>query len=231
MRRGKFIALEGIDGSGKRTQIEMLSTALRERSIAHACISFPRYESFFGRLVARFLNGEFGRLSEIDAHLSALLYSGDRFEAKPTIEEHLQHGKLILADRYIGSNLAHQTARVAPAERKKFLRWLKELEYKVYRLPPEDLVVFLRIPVREAYRLVAKKQARRYTARRRDLLEADLAHLKTAAHIYDKLSKEPNWVTVECAAGKPPALLAPELIHRQVMKIVEGRILPALTMR
>jgi dTMP kinase len=223
--RGKFIALEGIDGSGKRTQIEMLSSALHQRGIAHACISFPRYEGFFGRLVARFLNGEFGRLAEIDAHLSALLYSGDRFEAKPFIEEQLAQGKLVLADRYIGSNLAHQTARVPPAKRKEFIRWLKELEYKVYRLPAEDLVIFLRLPASEARRLVAKKKTRHYTKRRRDLLEADLAHLRTAAHIYEMLAKERNWATIDCMPGKPPALLAPEAIHRQLMEIMETRIL------
>ncbi|MGH9866238.1 MAG: dTMP kinase, partial [Candidatus Acidiferrales bacterium] len=91
--RGKFIALEGIDGSGKRTQLEMLSRALRKRGVAHVTVSFPRYDGFFGHMVARYLNGEFGGLSEVDAHFSALLYAGDRLENKLQLEENLAQGK------------------------------------------------------------------------------------------------------------------------------------------
>ena len=111
--RGTFIAIEGIDGSGKHTQAEWLGRAFAARGIPYVPFSFPRYGSSFGKLIASFLNGEFGRLDAIDAHLSALLYAGDRFEAKPELEAALAAGKTILTDRYVASNLAHQTARVA----------------------------------------------------------------------------------------------------------------------
>src|ERR1700732_4651830 len=113
-QRGKLIALEGIDGSGKRTQLELLSRALDARGFATVRISFPRYESFFGKLVGRFLNGDFGSVNQVDPHLSAMLYAGDRFEAKDELESALAAGKIVLADRYIGSNLAHQSERVPP---------------------------------------------------------------------------------------------------------------------
>ena len=118
---------------------------------------FPRYDGFFGKLVARFLNGEFGPLDAVDAHFSALLYAGDRYEAKPRIESELAAGRTVLADRYIGSNLAHQGARVRREERGEFLDWLKKLEYEIYALPAEDLVIYLRVPVAEAHRLVGQK--------------------------------------------------------------------------
>ncbi len=222
--RGKFIALEGIDGSGKHTQIEMLSRELKDRGIDHACVSFPRYEGFFGRLVARFLNGEFGPLSRVDAHLSALLYAGDRFEARLELEAMLDQGKLVLADRYIGSNLAHQTARVAPAGQKEFLSWLEDLEYRIYGLPKEDLVVLLRLPAGEARRLVGKKAVRRYTRRRRDIQEANLVHLKAAARVYDLLARKPNWVPIDCLAPKSRRLLPPEVVHRKVLQAVDAQI-------
>src|SRR5262249_35241105 len=156
---------------------------------------FPRYEGFFGKLVARFLNGEFGPLSAVDPHFSALLYANDRLESKPVLESALSSGKVVLADRYIGSNMAHQGARVTAEKRAEFLAWLKQLEYQVYGLPAEDLVIYLRVPVVEAHRLIGEKGARGYTDRRRDIQEADLGHLASAAELYDALSHQPNWVT------------------------------------
>src|SRR5579863_1488619 len=143
--RGKLIALEGIDGSGKRTQLDLLARKLDARGLATFRISFPRYESFHGKLVGRYLNGEFGSLGAVDPHLSALLYAGDRLEAKPEIEAALSAGKIVLADRYIGSNMAHQSARVATEKREEFFSWLKKLEYGIYGLPAEDLVIYLRL--------------------------------------------------------------------------------------
>jgi dTMP kinase len=145
--RGKLIALEGIDGSGKGTQLDLLASELDRRGLDTFRISFPRYESFYGKLVGRYLNGDFGSLDAVDPHLSALLYAGDRLEAKPEIEAALSAGKIVLADRYIGSNMAHQSARVPPEQREEFFAWLKRLEYGLYALPMEDLVVYLRVPV------------------------------------------------------------------------------------
>ncbi len=115
--RGKLIALEGIDGSGKLTQLDLLARELDARGLATFRISFPRYESFFGKLVGSYLNGDFGALDAVDPHFSALLYAGDRLEAKSEIEAALSSGKIVLADRYIGSNMAHQSERV-PAEQR-----------------------------------------------------------------------------------------------------------------
>ncbi len=223
--RGKFIAIEGIDGSGKRTQIDLLSRALDARGVAYMRYSFPRYESSFGRLVARYLNGEFGRLEVVDAHFSALLFAGDRFESKAELEAAQAQGKTILADRYIGSNLAHQTARVSPQRREEFLSWLKRLEYGIYALPAEDLVVYLRLPAVEAHRLIGLKSAREYTALQRDLQEADLKHLEQAALVYDRLATDPNWATVECFDAAKGILRPPEEIHRAVLAAVEARVL------
>src|ERR1700733_7618376 len=165
--RGKLIALEGIDGSGKHTQLELLARALDAHGLQVMRISFPRYETFFGKLAGQYLNGDFGPLEAVDPHFSALIYAGDRFEAKGEIESALAAGKIVLADRYIGSNLAHQSERVPPDRRDEFLSWLKRLEYGIYALPVEDLVVYLRVPTAEAHRLVGLKAARAYTTLKR----------------------------------------------------------------
>lgn len=238
--RGKLIVLEGIDGSGKRTQLEMLARALSARGVDFAQVSFPRYDGFFGKLVARFLNGEFGSLDAVDPHFSALLYAGDRLESKPGIEAHLAAGRTVIADRYVGSNLAHQGARVPRKQRAAFLAWLKQLEYEIQALPPEDLVIYLHVPVAAAHRLVAKKAPRSYTRKKRDIQESSLAHLQAAAEVYDSLSRQENWMKIDCATSEPGRarkksrakrsshssvvpLRAPGDIHKEVLSAVEAR--------
>jgi dTMP kinase len=223
--RGKLIALEGIDGSGKRTQMDLLAYALEARGLSIKRIAFPRYDSAFGKMVGRFLSGDFGPLEIVDPHLSALLYAGDRFEAKGEIESALAAGKIVLADRYIGSNLAHQSERVSAEERDEFLAWLKHVEYGIYGLPVEDLVVYLRIPAPDAYRLIGLKAPRTYTSLRHDILEADVAHLEQTAGIYDRLATNPNWVRVDCTNLASGILYSPEEIHRALLKAVESRVL------
>ncbi len=225
MARGKLIVLEGIDGAGKGTQANLLIRALEERGLAVARFGFPRYESSFGQLIARFLNGEFGPLPAVDAHFSALLYAGDRFEAKADLQAALDSGKAVVTDRYIASNLAHQAARVGAEERPEFIAWLRQLEYGTYGLPAEDVVIYLRVPAKEGHRLVGLKSTRSYTSSKRDLQESDVLHLKEAARVYDELAMAPNWVTIECFEAPSGRHLSPEEIHRAVMETVDSRVL------
>jgi dTMP kinase len=225
--RGKFIVLEGIDGSGKGTQLEMLARAFTSRGIAFNQVSFPRYDGFFGKLVARFLNGEFGPLDSVDPHFSALLYAGDRWEARAAMESDLAAGPTLLADRYIASNLAHQGARASRETRREFLTWLKQLEYQVYALPVEDLVVYLRVPAEEAQRRVGEKAKRDYTKLQRDLQESNLAHLRAASEVYDELARQPNWITLECYDASARALRAPEEIHKEILAAIDARVFSA----
>jgi dTMP kinase len=228
MDRGKLIVLEGIDGAGKGTQAGLLARALQERGIPCVKVGFPRYESSFGRLIARFLNGEFGPLATVDPHFSALLYAGDRFEAKRELLAALDSRKIVITDRYVASNLAHQTARVSADARAEFMAWLRQLEYGLYGLPAEDLVIYLRVPAQEGHRLVGLKSARSYTEKSRDLQESDLSHLKEAAHVYDELAQAPNWVTIECFEPKSGKHRPPEEIHRAVLEAIDSRVLAAI---
>src|SRR5579862_108416 len=220
--RGSFIAIEGIDGAGKHTQAALLGQAFAARGISCVAFSFPRYDSSFGKLIASFLNGTFGTLDAVDAHLSALLYAGDRFEAKPELEAALAAGKTILTDRYVASNLAHQTARVPPEQRTAFMVWLRQLEYGIYSLPVEDLVIYLRLGASEAQRLIGKKAPREYTPLGHDLQESDLTHLERAAQTYDLLASESNWVTIECFDTQAGKLKSVEEIHKAVLAAVDS---------
>ena len=220
--RGKLIAIEGIDGSGKRTQVELLTLTLKARGHCVYSTAFPQYDSWFGKMVGRFLNGDLGPLESVDPHFSSLLYAGDRFEAKYKLESALDSGQIVLVDRYIASNLAHQTARVPPAQRSEFLQWIEHLEYEIYGLPRENLILYLRVPPREAQRLVALKSARSYTSAQRDLQEASLHHLEDAAEMYDSLSRITPWATIQCFDATQNAIREPEEIAIEVLASVEG---------
>jgi dTMP kinase len=219
--RGKLIAIEGIDGSGKRTQLELLEQALTARGHRVYSTGFPQYDSWFGKMVGQFLNGELGALDTVDPRFTALLYAGDRFEAKPRLTAALEEGRIVLADRYVGSNLAHQTARTPADKRQEFLSWIEHLEYGIYGLPTEDLVLYLRVPPAEAQTLVARKSARSYTAAKQDLLEASLRHLEEAAEMYDFLSRRPSWATIQCFDSSRHTVHTPETIAADVLAAVE----------
>ena len=138
--------------------------------------NFPRYESSFGRLVARFLNREFGKLDEVDPHLSAAALCRRPFRGQAFVTSGVDgRQERIIVDRYIASNLAHQAARVAADRRAEFLAWLRQLEYGTYGLPTEDLVIFLRRTPAEAQQMVGRKAARNYTESKHDLQESDLS--------------------------------------------------------
>jgi dTMP kinase len=168
------------------------------------------------------LNGDLGPLESVDPHFTALLYAGDRFEAKSKLEAALNNGQIVLVDRYIGSNLAHQTARVPPAKRSEFLEWIEHLEYGIYALPRESLILYLRVPPSEAQRLVELKSARSYTSAQKDLLEASLHHLEDAAEMYDSLSRSMPWATIQCFDAALNAIREPEEIAMDVLAAVEG---------
>jgi dTMP kinase len=221
---GKLIAVEGIDGSGKRTQVDLLTLTLKARGHSVYSTSFPQYDSWFGKMVGKFLNGDFGALESVDPHFSALLYAGDRFESKFKLEAALDNGQIVLVDRYIGSNLAHQTARVPPAKRSEFLAWIEHLEYNIYGLARESLILYLRVPPQEAQRLITLKAARSYTSAQKDLQEASLRHLQDAAEMYDSLSRSVPWATIQCFDAMQGAMREPEEIAMEVLAAVEGAL-------
>ncbi|HVB97937.1 MAG TPA: thymidylate kinase [Candidatus Dormibacteraeota bacterium] len=218
--RGKLLAVEGIDGAGKHTQVELLARALERRGIAHLPLSFPHYQSFFGQAVGQYLSGDFGRLDQVDPHFSALLYAGDRLEAKGELESALAAGRLVLADRYVGSNLAHQGARVGPAHRAEFLSWVRRLEYEIFGLPRENMVIYLRIPAEEAI----ERMASRAKKLSRDIQEGDRQHLEDAAAVYDSLAKSEAWAVVESFDPGAKRPRPPGEIHREILALCRSRL-------
>jgi dTMP kinase len=225
-KRGLLIAVEGIDGSGKQTQARILEQSLVSEGCSVYATAFPQYESWFGTMVGKFLNGEFGSLESVDPRFSALLYAGDRFEAKPRLESALNDGKIVLVDRYVASNLAHQVARAPANKRSEFMRWIEHLEYSIYGLPHENLILYLRVPPSQAQKLVAQKKERNYTHAKHDLQEKSLRHLEDAAEMYDMMSRSRPWATIQCFDAQSNSLRLPEDIAEEVLSAVRPVLKP-----
>ncbi|HEY2458844.1 MAG TPA: hypothetical protein VGI13_16180 [Candidatus Acidoferrum sp.] len=219
--RGLLIAIEGIDGSGKHTQAKLLEHALFSSGFSVFATGFPQYDSWFGTMVGKFLNGEFGSLEDLDPRFTAMLYAGDRFEAKSQLESALNEGKVVLVDRYVGSNLAHQVARAPADKRSELMRWIEHLEYSIYGLPRENLILYLRVPPHQAQQLVSKKAERSYTQAKHDILERNIRHLEEAGEMYDMLSRSRPWATIQCFDASTNSLRMPEDIARDVMDAVK----------
>jgi len=154
------------------------------------------------------------------------LYAGDRFEAKPRIQGALNEGKIVLVDRYVSSNLAHQVARTPAEKRSEFLRWIEHLEYFIYGLPRENLILYLRVPPSQAQMLVALKAERNYTRATHDLQEKSLRHLEDAAEMYDMLSRSKPWATIQCFDAQSGTLRMPEQISAEVLSAVQSVLEP-----
>jgi dTMP kinase len=194
---GLFLALEGIDGSGKGTQAARLVETASARGHTVASFSFPLYDDNpFSRAIGRYLNGDLGSLEDVHPTLSALLYACDRFHARPDLVRAIETSDLVICDRYVASNLAHQGSQLEGAEREELLQWLVEVEYGEFQLPRPGLVVLLDAHPKLARELVAKKGARSYTSLEADILESDEAHGDASREIYLELARRDGWHVV-----------------------------------
>jgi len=213
MNKGLLIVIDGIDGSGKTTQVKLLTQTLASKGTPCEVISFPRYEdNLYGKLIRRYLEGEFGSINEVNPYLMALAFAGDRTLAKPLIENWLQEGKLVIANRYVSASKAHLTANLPEDKREEFMRWIDELEYETNGLPKEDLTILLNVDPKTGQENVKGEH--------KDIHEQDLKHLEQAAKIYLELSKsEQNWKVAECA--KDGKMVDKENISKLLLEILD----------
>lgn len=146
--KGKIITLEGLDGAGKSTQIDLLIQYMTNQKIAHKFIHFPMLnKGHYGNLIVQFLRGEFGQVDQVHPQLVALLFAEDRNEHKMLLEEWLHEGYVILMDRYVHSNIAFQCAKTFGQTQKQELKtWILNFEFGHNRLPKPDLSMFLHVP-------------------------------------------------------------------------------------
>ena len=203
-RKGTFIVIEGTDGSGKGTQFQLLADRLSEAGYDVATFDFPQYDKPSSYFVREYLNGKYGTADEVGPYTGSLFYALDRFEAGNEIRQALAEGKIVLANRFVGSNMAHQGTKFQHAEeRRGYFIWLDNLEFEMLRVPRPDVSFVLRVPAEIAQQLVDKKEKRSYTDKKRDIHEADLSHLQRAVTVYDEMCElfPQDFARLDCVRG------------------------------
>lgn len=224
MSKGKLVVIEGSDGSGKRTQTQLLIRHFKQQHIPYATLDFPQYyQTFFGKWIGRFLKGEFGKVEDISPYLLMFPYAADRWQARDDIEHWLEEEKIVIANRYTGSN-AYQAAKVPRSDRERFIDWSFEMEYEAFKIPKEDLVIFLYVPFLKAQQLIEQKQARKYMGnhQKKDIHEANIPLLQTVESIYLEFCKRfPYWVKIDCV--KNGQILPKEEIHQKILHVLRRK--------
>lgn len=217
---GKLYVIEGVDGSGKATQTELLYQALLAEGKPVRKVSFPDYDSPSSSLIKMYLNGEFGTDPQsVNAFATSVFFAVDRFASfRKDWQEFYENGGIIIADRYVTSNLVHQAGKISDAaEKERYIQWLSDLEYNIFGLPKPDCVIFLDMP--PAYSLKLRQQRNELkqglTA---DIHEADQTYLQNAYENAIGIAKHQEWHTISCVADDKIRTI--EDIHAEIARTI-----------
>lgn len=224
MSRGKFIVIEGSDGSGKGTQYKLVSDELKSRGLEVATYDFPQYDQESSYFVREYLNGNYGDANELGAYGPSLFFALDRFQAAQGIRRDIAAGKIVLCNRFIGSNLAHQGQKIHDvSERREYYTWLLDVEFQKLQIPKPDLNIVLLVEAEIAQKLVDQKAARNYTDKKRDIHEADLDHLRRAVASYEELCELFPETFMAIHGTKDGELVPIPEITKQILSIIDQR--------
>ena len=219
---GKLYVIEGVDGSGKATQTELLYQALLAQGKNVRKVSFPDYDSPSSSLIKMYLNGEFGTdPQDVNAFATSVFFAVDRFASfRKEWKAFYDNGGIIIADRYVTSNLVHQAGKISDnAEKERYITWLNDLEYGIFGLPKPDCVIFLDMP--PAYSLKLRQE--RNTLKQgltQDIHEADQTYLQQAYDNAVGIAQHQAWHTISCVADTQIRTI--EDIHAEILQTIEN---------
>lgn len=230
-KKGKFIVFEGLDGSGKSTQTKLLVDYLKKQGREVVKIDFPQHGEKSSGMVDNYLNGKYGTAENVGPYAASVFYACDRYDAKGKIEQWLKQGKIVIADRYLASNIGHQGGKIKDkAERREYFKWLYDFEFQLFKIPKPDINIILKTTVEFSKKLSNKITDEEKKAKRKayladettqDIHEKDQSHLQNALESFLQAAEEfpEDFEVVECVDnGK---LLSPEAIHQKVVLIIK----------
>ncbi|MCL2086562.1 MAG: deoxynucleoside kinase [Oscillospiraceae bacterium] len=209
--KAKLIVIEGLDGSGKSTQFELL----KNEGLNCGFVTFPNYGSFSGRIISEYLSGALKEPSALtSAYSAASFYAIDRYLSyKSEWENTLKSGKNIIAARYTTSNAVYQMAKLDTAVWEEFLEWLYDYEYNKLSLPRPDLVLYLNMPLEESQRLLDKRYN---TQQSKDIHENDIPFLNKCKKAAEFVGNKDNWHKINCVENKQ--IKSKEVILSEIVK-------------
>ena len=213
---GKFIVIDGTDGSGKTTQFNLLVDKLKAEGFAVEVADFPQYNTKSAGLVEEYLSGKYGGADDVTPYQSSIFYAVDRYDASFKIRQWLKDGKIVVANRYVSASLGHQGGKIDnPLERKVFFNWLYELEYKLFNIPKPDLSLILHVEAEIAQQLAANRHREDWVGKTRDIHEENLSHLQKAEQVYLEIAQTfPDFKLIKCT--REGEIMTREEIHELV---------------
>lgn len=205
LKKGHLIVLDGTDGSGKATQARLLIKRLKKEGRKVERIDFPQYGKKSAALVEEYLNSEFGDARVVGPYRASIFYACDRYAASFKIKKWLNDGKIVISNRYVTANMGHQGGKIKNrADRKKFFKWLHDLEYNIFSIPKPDINLVLHIDAAVAQKMVNSGKERGYIGKgKRDIHERDLKHLRDAEKAYLEIAGTfPDYSLIECMKNR-----------------------------
>ena len=225
-----FIVFEGLDGSGKSTQNNLLFNHLRKEGYKVFKTDFPQYGTKSAGLIEEYLNGKYGSAKEVGPYRASVFYACDRYDASSKIKKLLKQGTIVISDRYVASNIGHQGGKIkGKKKRKEYLKWLYNLEYKIFGIPKPDITIILKtspkFSLKLAHKITDKEKLNKrkfyLSKKKRDIHEKDLIHLKNSLNSYLEAAREfkKEYRVIECI--KNNQLIPPDIIHQEIWKLVK----------
>lgn len=222
---GKLFVIDGTDASGKQTQLKKLQERLEKENIDYKLVSFPNYDNPSSSLIKMYLSGEFGEnAKEISPYIASTFFAVDRYATfKKELEEYYNNGGIILADRYTTANMVHQAGKIEnKEEREKFLNWLWDYEFNLYKLPVPTKVFFLDMPPEYAFKLMQNRENKFTHEDKKDIHERDKSHIIDSYNAACEVADKYNWVKIECVReGKIRTI---EDIHEDIFKEIKDMV-------
>lgn len=219
----KLYAIEGTDGTGKKTQIKKLYDYLKTKNDNVHIVSFPDYDSPSSGPVKMYLSGAFGDDPNVlDAYQASTLYAADRVCKMTKLLQEVSEDAIIIFDRYVQSNLLHQAGKIkGRKEREAFMRWVDEFEFQTLKLPRTDKVLFMDMPANKALELINRRgQLKIGDEFDKDIHEANATHLINAYNAGLEASQLFGWTNIECL-DKFGEVLSPDEIHEKIKQALE----------
>jgi len=206
-----LIAIEGVDGAGKRTLTQGLVAAFEAAGRSVATLAFPRYgQSVTADVAAEALHGQHGDLAS-SVYAMATLFALDRAGGADEIRELCRAHDVVILDRYVASNAAYSAARLRQRADGEVVGWVHDLEYRRLGLPAPDWQVLLGVSAELADQR-SRRRAQEDAGRQRDAYERDAGLQQRTGAAYTELAAAGwggRWLVVDEAVE--PARLAAEL--------------------